>query len=122
MLYYGIGNWLGDLLCRPEIEDAIDGSRRHGRPSPAPNAYMRDTWESPAVRDLLDPLTGKPFIDFDDDELHIIVRLSEDGFHPFGKRPGGKSISVGAVFMVCMNLPAALRERKDNVCNLATIP
>ncbi|KAL1724914.1 hypothetical protein EV714DRAFT_222295 [Schizophyllum commune] len=103
MMYYGIANWLGDLLCRKEIEDAIDASRLKNSPAQPPDGCIHDTWYSPAVQRLLDPLTGRPFIDFDDDELHIVVRLSEDGFHPFGKRPGGKSIS-------------------DNLCSLATIP
>lgn len=48
--------------------------------------------------------------------------LCMDGFNPFHGKEAGKTVSVGAIYMICLNLPPHLRYRLENVFLVGIIP
>ena len=45
-----------------------------------------------------------------------------DGFNPFHTKEAGKKVSIGAIYMVCLNLPPFLRYRLENIFLVGVIP
>ena len=45
-----------------------------------------------------------------------------DGFNPFHAKEAGKKVSIGAIYMVCLNLPPFLRYRLENIFLVGVIP
>ncbi|VDB89659.1 unnamed protein product [Peniophora sp. CBMAI 1063] len=110
--------WFGRLLSRHNIE--------HGLLShpvaPDKSGLEHDFWFGRAVREVLDehnnPFFGSPVRD---GEIRLAVGLFVDWFNPFGKRTS-KTQSVGAIYMVCMNIPPDIRYRVENMCLIGVIP
>lgn len=86
------GTWLEWFLSRPGIEDLIDKSYDH-QVSPD---VMRSLWDSPAWRSLGDFTITRGNLTF----AYFI-----DWFNPLLNKAAGKSVSCGAIMLVCLNLP-----------------
>jgi hypothetical protein len=80
-----------------------------------------DILESKILRSFKGP-SGDCFFDHLDGEQHLAFGLFVDWFNPYGNKVSGKSYSVGAIFMVCLNLPIHLRYRVENVYLAGIIP
>lgn len=115
--------WLARLLSRPGLEK-----------------HMEDAWKVPSVlndeqnikdvflTDVLrtfptaHPPDGRLFSECPNDELHLVFSLFVDWFNPYGNKKGGKSNSVGAIYMICLNLPPSIRYNLANVYLVGIIP
>jgi Transposase family tnp2 len=81
---------------------------------------MWDAKDGPFTRSIKDP-EGEPFMRRVDDESRLCFSLFVDWFNPHhGKHHSPNS--VGAIYLVCLNLPAHLRRKREYTLHLANIP
>ena len=117
--YQRLVSWLGRLLCRSEIKVLLDASQATGMiPHHGP---VDDILQSEEVRKFLGP-DGLPFFQVRGSEGRYLFSLFVDWFHPRGNRHGGAAYSAGVIFMVCLNLPPALRYKRENIYLAGVIP
>ena len=119
-LHHDMNEWMARLLCRPDLERWLD--RRVLEPQ-MPNQKLRDIWDGSILRDFKgfdgeNFTTGKR----KSSEGRYVWSLCMDGFNPFHTKEAGKKVSVGAIYMVCLNLPPSLRYRIENVFLVGIIP
>lgn len=118
-VYQKLVCWLGGLLCRPEIEALLDASQASAMtPNRGP---IEDILQSEEIRNFLGP-DGFPFLRVCGSEGRYLFSLFVDWFNPYGNRHGGASYSAGVIFMVCLNLPPALRYKRENMYLVGVIP
>jgi hypothetical protein len=84
---------------------------------------MYDIWDGVILRNLKGP-NEQPFISQADQrsELHLVFSMFIDWFNPFGSKQGGQHTSVGAIYLICHNLPIHLRYKFENVYLAGIIP
>lgn len=105
--------WWGEMMARPGYEDILDKPL-----DPSAPTVMRDITESPGVREFLGP-DGQPFAF----KLgHYIFSLNMDGFNPYHGKSAGKHVTVGGVYMVCLNFPPSMRYDMENMFLVCIIP
>lgn len=115
-LQQDFSHWLGRMYARPEIEKAL------GRKIDTPNEKeMSDIWDATILRELKGA-DGKPFMDGPVNEGRLVFSLNMDGFNPLQNKHAGKNISTGGMYMVCLNLPPALRYKVENMFLVGVIP
>ncbi len=81
---------------------------------------QRDIWDGSILRNFLGP-DGKPFITKSGGGRYVFM-FCWDGFNPLGNRQSGKKVSVGAIYMICLNLPITHRYQQENVYLVGIIP
>ena len=118
--YHDFTEWLGEMLCRPGIEDMMECCS--SRFSPSTNGVMGDIWDAPGVYEIPGP-DGHPFVrKCDDDEGRFLFSFNMDGFNPFQLKQAGRSASVMGLYMVCLNLPPEARFKSENMFLAGVIP
>ncbi|EJD50000.1 hypothetical protein AURDEDRAFT_58836, partial [Auricularia subglabra TFB-10046 SS5] len=55
-------------------------------------------------------------------ELRLLFSLAIDWFTAHGGKQAGKKWSIGAIYLVCQNLPLDIRFKAENVCLVGIIP
>ncbi|RDB23075.1 hypothetical protein Hypma_009877 [Hypsizygus marmoreus] len=110
-------SWLGRLLSRPDIEAQLERSW-----TPSPGGQVKDIFDADVLRNFKGPDGKTPWSQCPNDELHLVFSLFVDWFNPYGNKQSGKSNSVGAIYMVCLSLPAAIRYKPENVYLVSIIP
>lgn len=116
--YHDFNEWLGELLCRPGMEDMMDRNF-----SQSPDGIMGDIWDAPGVYEIAGP-DGHPFIRkcHGDNEGRYLFSFNMDGFNPFQLKQAGRSASVMGLYMVCLNLPPNERFKTENMFLAGIIP
>jgi len=117
-LYHDFKEWLGEMLCRPGMEDMMDRGF-----SPSPDGVMGDIWDAPGVYQIPGP-NGHPFIHRcpDTNEGRYLFSFNMDGFNPFQLKQAGRSATVMGLYMVCLNLPPEVRFKSENMFLAGIIP
>ena len=115
-MYHDFKEWLGELLCRPGMEDLLDRDV-----SPRKDGTMHDIWDGPELHALLG-VDGNAFIHRDGSEGRYIFSFCMDGFNPFQLKQAGKKASAVAMYMICMNLPPEDRYKMENMFLVGIIP
>lgn len=115
-IYHEFKVWLGEMLCRPGMEDMLDRDL-----SPRKDGIMHDIWDAPELHDLNDA-DGKPFIRQNCSEGRYVFSFCMDGFNPFQLKQAGKKSSVVAMYMICLNLPPGERYKLENMFLVGIIP
>lgn len=115
-VYHDFREWLGEMLCRPGMEDLLDRDV-----SPDRDGIMHDIWDGPELHSLRDA-DGKTFIRRVGSEGRYIFSFCMDGFNPFQLKQAGKKASVVAMYMICLNLPPEDRYKIENMYLVGVIP
>ena len=115
-LYQNMKEWMAALLTREGFEEKVDRDL-----SPNHGGEMHDIWDAPELHNFKGP-DGSLFIKPGLVEGRYIFSLCMDGFNPYQSKEAGKKVSVGAIYMVCLNLPPELRYRLENIFLVAIIP
>lgn len=114
--YQPVDQWLGWMLSRPRMESLMMQTPRNR----VRTDQARDVWDGTAIHDIIFE-DGHTFTSQTSD-LRLAFSIGIDWFQVF---PGGearKTWSIGAIYLVCMNLPPAIRYRQENICLLGVIP
>lgn len=96
--------WLSHLVSRPGIETLLDDIWEKVRQPQEDDYIMSDIWDATELRDFLGP-DNKPFYDNPQNEGCYIFSLFVHWFNPLGNKQARKVVSLGVIFMVCLNLP-----------------
>jgi len=118
--YQSMSDYLARLYAREDLQDYL-------YTDPTTHQYRRpdgvwDIWEAPVLRDFLGPDGRTPFIKPPDKEGRLVFSLNMDGFNLYGTKQSGKKVTVGAIYMVCLNLPPAIRYDIENMYLVGVIP
>jgi hypothetical protein len=117
--YQPFESWLSRMLARPDFTNGLETTSRSW--SDTVTSVCSDIFGGRALRDLLWS-DGKPFVKRLDRELRLVFTMNIDWFNPLGRKTSGKHGSIGAIYMVCMNLPPHMRYRVENVYLAGIIP
>lgn len=107
-------HWIARLYNRPGLEEILDNDVL----SRSDVNEVQDIWDAPELRNFKGS-NGKIFAA---KKGNLIFSLNIDGFNPLGNKAAGKSVSTGGVYMVCLNLPPALRYKVENMFLVGVIP
>jgi hypothetical protein len=118
-LYHDMKAWLANMLSRPDIEAHAD--RNVFLNSGDAPEEVRDIWDGKVLREFKGP-DGKLFVQPSSQDGRYVFSLCMDGFNPFIMKEAGKKVSVGAIYMVLLNLPVEIRYRVENMFLVGIIP
>lgn len=117
--YQPMASWLARLMMRPGMEDLMEKTVSSVE-QPAP-LKQTDIWHANIFRTFKGP-DKKPFLPQPPGSAHLIFSIFIDWFNPYSNRQGGKHASVGAIYLICMNLPISIRYRLENVYLVGVLP
>jgi hypothetical protein len=120
--YQPVNSWLGRMLSRPGIEELMDDTCDSSSTSGRTGGIMRDVWDGLVLQTMKGPGGSSLFSQRVNGEARLVFSLFVDWFNPFGNKISGKHVSMGAIYMVCLNLPTHLRYRLENVYLVGIIP
>ncbi|KAJ2936879.1 hypothetical protein H1R20_g214, partial [Candolleomyces eurysporus] len=109
--------YISRLYSRPDLQEYLD---RDPTEQNATAGETWDIWDSPGLREFKGK-DGKTFVKVKG-EGRLIFSLNMDGFNPYGNREAGKTVSVGAIYMVCLNLPPSIRHKMENIYLAGILP
>lgn len=116
-LYHNFKEWLGEMLCRPGMEDLMDRDF-----SPSSSGVMEDIWDAPGLYKI-SGVDGRPFIrNPTENEGRYVFSFNMDGFNPFQLKQAGRAATVMGLYMVCLNLPPEERFKSENMFLAGIIP
>lgn len=117
-------DFVGGLLCRKDIEEALDRSCdilmesiNQGLPPPT---YVVDVFQGEFLRTFEGPTPGKLFVDRGT-ESRLVFAFNVDFFQNERSTVRGASTSCGIIAGACLNLPPDIRYKPENMY-LAIIP
>ncbi|TFY53450.1 hypothetical protein EVJ58_g9445 [Rhodofomes roseus] len=116
--YHSVFSWIAALFSRRILEQAVESAWQ--RPLPADGKWS-DILHAPALQSFRGP-DNQPFSKQSNNDVHLVFGLYLDWFNPGGNKKAGKSRSLGAIYLVCINLPPHLRFRPENICLVGIIP
>ena len=122
-LHQDMKQWLARLYCRPGMEEYLDRDvlDKAGSSDRDPGVH-HDIWDAPALRSFVGPDGRTPFMERPEGEGRLLFSLSMDGFNPYQTKEAGKKVTIGAIYMVCLNLPPAIRYKMENMYLVGIIP
>ena len=117
--YRSMHSWLAELFQRPELAALARGAWKAAVP---PGTPWKDIWDAPLLRNFLGPDGRTRFSVQPEGCAHLVFSLFIDWFNPYGNKKAGKSHSIGAIYLVCLNLPPDIRYRPENIYLAGIIP
>jgi hypothetical protein len=119
-LYHDIKQWLARLYCRPGMEEYLDRDVLADVDRDSEQHF--DIWDAPTLRNFPGPDGRVPFVQRSGSEGRLMFSLCMDGFNPYQMKEAGKKVTVGAIYMVCLNLPPEIRYDVENIYLVGIIP
>lgn len=114
--------WHARLLARKDIESSLDTyAKQCACASRDVDRRVRDIMESKVIQDFIGK-DGSKFLKCPEEELRLVWGFAFDSFDPHHMKPGRKSISSTAIYLILMNLPPDLRFREENMFLIGVIP
>jgi hypothetical protein len=115
--YRTLADWIACKICYNNFEDLLDSSLfRSDKSSPT---SMTDVWDGSVWKTFPDStVPPRPYTSISG---NLVFSLFVDWFNPFrGKHQA--PVSVGAIVLVCLNLPPSQRYREENLFLFGIIP
>ncbi|RDX43315.1 hypothetical protein OH76DRAFT_1361364, partial [Lentinus brumalis] len=119
--YRSIKWYIAALLARVGVEDLLEKSFSEEELGELVETW-RDIMESTRIRRFRGPDGRTRFSVQVNGELHLVFAMFVDWFNPHGNKQAGKSHSVGAIYLACLNLPPHLRFRPEYIYLAGVIP
>lgn len=116
--YRSLVGYLAALLMKPGVEGWLEKCWEIVES----DGHWRDIMDAPAIREFCGPDGRTPFSVQKNGELHLVFSLYIDWFNPHSNKKGGKSHSIGAIYLACLGLPPHLRFRPEYMCLVGVIP
>lgn len=114
---HNIKEWIGRLYSRPDMEKFLEQDPViHGVNEP-----MVDIWDGNILRNFCG-YDQRLWFDRPHNEGRLIFAFNYDGLNPYGNKEAGKKVSICGLYLVCLNLPRAIRYNIANMCILGVIP
>ncbi|KAF8999464.1 hypothetical protein BDZ89DRAFT_894940, partial [Hymenopellis radicata] len=111
--------WVARFYSCPGIEAKLD--RKLEVEQAEELAELKDIWDGSVLQNFKGPDGERHFLD-GNGEGRLVFGLNQDGMNPYGNRTAGKKVSIGPIYMVCLNLPPELRYRMENIFLVGIIP
>lgn len=114
-------HWLGQLLCRPDMEDLLD---RDVYDTGACEGQLLDIWDGEVLQNFSGP-DGARFVSMKPHKtgkLELVFAICMDNFNPFFNKAGGKAYSAGVITLICLNLPPGMRHLLENIFVFCVFP
>ncbi|KAG8939771.1 hypothetical protein FRC04_005977 [Tulasnella sp. 424] len=105
-------NCITSLMSRPDIEVLIEGNIADME------QVSLDLWDSEFFSNFLGP-DNLPFFN---GATRLAFALAIDWFNPYRNMEAKKKWSIGAIYLICLNLPPHHRFRTENVFLVGVIP
>jgi len=115
--YQPISSWLGRLLSRPGIEDAIEETLQNAKKTDV----ARDIWHTGFFQLFTWP-DGSTFWGQPSSNIRLLFSMGIDWYNAHHSGVARKTWSVGPIYLVCQSLPPDLRFLPANICLLGIIP
>lgn len=110
-------DWFAGLLSRPGYEERMDSAWQS---KASEDGIMHDIFDGEYIRNFKGP-DGRSF-SLGGEEGRYVFSLSVDFFNPYTNKQSGKKSSVGLISVVCLNLPASMRYKPENMFLSGIIP
>lgn len=114
-LYQSPKEYLAHLYARSDLHDYL-----YRDPCQTTSSDSSDIWDADVLQNF--QYTDGSRFTASSDEGRLVFSLNMDGFNPNGNKQAGKQVSVGAIYMVCLNLPPEIRYNIENVYLVGIIP
>ncbi|KAL7283106.1 hypothetical protein ACG7TL_002531 [Trametes sanguinea] len=115
--YRSLISWIAILLSKAPLEHLVQAAWEASLSQALP---WTDIMHAPAFRHFHGP-DGKLFSSQSGGAVHLVFGLFVDWLNPRGNKQAGKSCSVGAVYLVCYNLPPDIQFKPENICLIGVI-
>lgn len=125
--------WVGEMLSRPGLESKMESYVQKAIAAVAPLLRVvhpaddlstaSDIWHRPFIHRLaVWPDKHEGFGPNDTRDLRLMFSMGIDWFNPMQNKQSGKGWSIGAIYLVCNNLPPDIRFSPENICLVGIIP
>lgn len=98
--YRTLCSWIADLFSRSKAEELVESA--WAKADLPPGSPYRDILHAPALQNFHGP-DGSLFSQQPRMDVHLVFGLFIDWFNPGGNKQAGKTRSVGAIYLVCLN-------------------
>ncbi len=119
---YNFHDWLSGLLSCPNNKTHMDSCWKNHSGSLDSKGSMKDIFDGSLIQEFKGP-DGKHFsMASECNEGRYLFSLGFDNFNPLTNKQAGEKISVGALFVMCMNLPPNEHHKPENLFLAGIIP
>ena len=112
-----IFDYLARLHACPQFEDSLEQSLQA---VPQTDHGMKDVMDGSYLSQLKD-INGQPWRRIEGTDSHLTLALFVDWFQPHSEKHHEQT-TVGAIYLICLDLPPHLRYKADYIFMLANIP
>ena len=81
---------------------------------------LSDAWDGTVWKEMKDTTDASKI--YTTISGNLVFSFYVDWFNPFGNKYGGKSVSLGSILLVCMNLPPEDHYLEENLFLFGVIP
>jgi hypothetical protein len=116
--------FISRILNNPLYQSDIDESWKTTQARTNTDHGLRtDFWDADYIRTIRGPPDSTEFFcEIPPGEIRLAFALSVDWFNPLFNKESGRKVSIGPVFLICLNLPRHERYKEPNMFLLFIIP